>query len=105
MLIVGLGREFAEEMVVEIEDVTWRAQELREVLGKNEEEDENLDENGHRRRLSEKERKERNDRKANAKDKFSVEELIELGVMPREVEYVVDEELKRHLKMDGGADS
>lgn len=75
-------------MIESIEDVTERAEKMREVLGKNPVDDEKGDP---------REKKEKKD--------FSVEELIELGVMPREEEYVVDEDLRAHLKMDGGSDS
>jgi hypothetical protein len=88
LMFVCIGKEFAESMIESIDDVTERAEKMREVLGKNP-----IDEGKGDSRM-----------KAAKKD-FSVEELIELGVMPREVEYVVDEDLRAHLKMDGGSDS
>lgn len=71
--------------MVSIEDVTDRAARLRDVLGKNPDDD----------TLHEKVRK----------PDLSIEELIELDVMPRETEYVVDDILRSHLKMDGNSDS
>lgn len=81
--------------MIGIEDVTDRAAKLREVLGKNPVEGEE--------KSSSKETWEEKEKAK--KEEFTVEQLIELGVMPREVEYVLDEEVRAHLRMDGGNDS
>ena len=101
MSLWNIGRQFAEEMVLAIEDVTDRAARLRELVKGNPESDE--EEDGRKRRLSAKERVAR--REKGKTERYTVDELVELGVVPKEVEYVVDEETRRHLKMDGGADS
>ena len=86
MMFFDIVEEFVNDMVVGIEDVTERAKEMRELLGKNlVEEEKDLGKEG--------------------KKDLSLEELIEAGVMPKEVEYVVDEEMRAHLKMNGGNDS
>lgn len=71
-------------MIESIEDVTDRAVKMRELLGKHP-----FDE------------KVQSDPKGKeVKKDFTVEELIEEGVMPREEVYEVDEEVRRHLRMD-----
>lgn len=100
MRICNAGRQFAEEMVIGIEDVTDRAAKLREAVKGT---PDNVDDEGRLRMLDSKERWER--KWKTKEEKFTVKQLVEMGMVPLEVEYVMDEEVRAHLKMDGGADS